>query len=102
MTHILAVANQKGGVGKTTTTINLGACLAEMGLKILIVDCDPQSNASSGLGVQRETSRLSSYDVIVLGKTMAPAIIQTGFGFLDIVPADIALAGAEIELIDLP
>jgi chromosome partitioning protein len=99
---ILAIANQKGGVGKTTTTVNVAACLAEAGQRVLVIDTDPQANATSGLGVQRETSRLSTYDVVVSGQRIGPAIIPTAVPGLDLLPSDIALAGAEIELVDLP
>ncbi len=101
-TPILAVANQKGGVGKTTTTINLGACLAEMGRRVLIIDADPQANATSGLGITRGSTPSSTYDVVVLGQPIDAAIIATTVPGLDLVPSDIALAGSEIELVDLP
>jgi len=96
---VLAVANQKGGVGKTTTIINVGAHLAELGRRVLIIDCDPQANATSGLGVARRDIPASTYDVIVLGRPLAEARIPTSIPGLELVPADIALAGAEIELV---
>lgn len=98
---ILAVANQKGGVGKTTTTLNLAAALAEMGRRVLIVDCDPQANATSGLGIARKDVVASSYDVVVLGRPLSEARIHTAVPNLDLVPSDIALAGAEIELVGM-
>ena len=89
-------------MGKTTTTINLGAALAEMGRRVLIVDCDPQANATSGLGIDRSTVESSTYDVIVMGQPLAEARIATPIPNLELVPADIALAGSEIELVALP
>ena len=93
------MANQKGGVGKTTTVINVATILAERGRRILVVDCDPQANATSGLGVARRDIGSSTYDVLVLGRPLSEARIATDIPGLDLVPADIALAGAEIELV---
>ena len=96
---ILAIANQKGGVGKTTTTINLGACLADRGRRVLLIDCDPQANATSGLGIARTDVDTSVYDVVVLGQPLASATRTTAVDRLDLVPSHIALAGSEIELV---
>ncbi len=100
--HVLAVANQKGGVGKTTTTINVGSALAEMGRRVLVIDIDPQANATSGLGVDRSAVEITSYDVIVGGQPISEARIPTVAKGLELVPADLSLAGAEIEMIELP
>jgi chromosome partitioning protein len=100
--HVLAVANQKGGVGKTTTTINVGSALAAKGRSVLIIDIDPQANATSGLGVDRSVVHGTSYDVIVSGRPIGESRIQTVVPGLELVPADLNLAGAEIEMIELP
>ena len=97
-TRVLAVSNQKGGVGKTTTAINLGTALAAIGEKVLIVDMDPQGNASTGLGVPRETRRVTIYDVMVDGRSIDEAAVPTTVPGLDIVPADSDMSGVEIEL----
>ena len=97
-TRVLAVSNQKGGVGKTTTAINLGTALAAIGEKVLIVDIDPQGNASTGLGVPRETRRITIYDVVVDGRSIHDAAVQTAVPGLFIIPADADMSGVEIEL----
>ncbi len=96
--RVLAVSNQKGGVGKTTTAINLGTALAAIGEKVLIVDMDPQGNASTGLGVPRETRRITIYDVIVDGRSVHDAAVPTAVPGLHIIPADADMSGVEIEL----
>ena len=96
---VLAVANQKGGVGKTTTSVSLAASLAELGLKVLLVDFDPQGNASSGLGLRATSGTASIYDVLVEAIDVDEAIVPTSQPGLDLVRATIDLAGAEVELV---
>ncbi len=95
----LAIVNQKGGVGKSTTAVNLGACLGELGKKVLLVDADPQGNASSGVGVEKTEVRECMYDVLIEGRPITEAIYPTVIDGLDVVPATLELAGAEIELV---
>jgi chromosome partitioning protein len=97
--RIIAVANQKGGVGKTTTAVNLSACLAELGKKILLVDIDPQGNSTSGIGVNKADVRYCVYDVIINDIPIQDAVLTTDMPNLSLLPATIQLAGAEIELV---
>lgn len=99
MGRIIAVANQKGGVGKTTTAVNLSACLAELGMRVLLVDVDPQGNASSGLGIDRRAVKASVYDVLLDDMSPLDAMVEARVPRLAVVPATIDLAGAEIELV---
>ncbi len=101
MSKIIAIANQKGGVGKTTTTVNLSACLAKRGKKILVIDIDPQGNTTSGLGINKRQLQKSTYDILINDNKIVEAIIDTKIKNLDICPSDIQLAGAEIELISI-
>src|ERR1700741_1078115 len=95
---ILAFCNQKGGVGKTTTAVNLGACLAEAGARVLLVDLDPQGNASTGVGVARGEVKIGPYEFLG-GTAIEDAIVPTAIDRLSVVPSTIDLAGAEVELV---
>ena len=97
--RVIAVANQKGGVGKTTTTINLGAAMAESDKRILVVDLDPQANATTGLGISNRGLQASIYEVIIQQTTVGEVICTTEVPNLEVVPSSLALAGAEIELV---
>ena len=102
MAKIIALANQKGGVGKTTTAMNLAASLATLEKKVLLVDADSQANASSGLGVDLSKVECSVYDVVINGADIHDAIYTTDIERLDVVPSSINLAGAEVELFNVP
>lgn len=97
---VVAIANQKGGVGKTTTSVNLAACLADAGCRVLLLDMDPQGNASSGLGIDRKTVEFSTYHVLVGLADVATASIPTQYENLWLLPSNTDLAGAEVELVD--
>ncbi len=99
MAKIIAIVNQKGGVGKTTTTVNLTASLSTMGKKVLLCDFDPQANATSGMGVDKNTASPNIYDVLVNGADPQKAIVHTKYG--DVIPSNKALAGAGVEIISI-
>jgi len=99
MGRIIAVANQKGGVGKTTTTINLSACLAEKGKNVLTIDIDPQGNTSSGLGVKKNELSFTVYDLIIGNCSIEECLVKNVYENLSLLPSNVNLAGAEIELI---
>lgn len=101
MSRVIAVANQKGGVGKSTTAINLSSCLAERGKKILLIDMDPQSNTTSGYGVEKTEIKYSVYDLLMGNCIIEDAILKMEYPKMDLIPAVTDLAGAEIELTEL-
>ncbi|MGQ0567962.1 MAG: ParA family protein [Armatimonadota bacterium] len=98
MKRIVAIVNQKGGVGKSTTAVNLGACLAAAGHKTLLIDLDPQANSTSGLGISRERQTASIYDVLLDGADLAAIVVHSMVPGLDVAPSTIHLAGIEVEL----
>ncbi len=100
--RILAVANQKGGVGKTTTAINLATALAAVGQTVLLIDLDPQANATTGLGIDRNVVDLTSYDVLLGAATVGEAVVSTAVPNLFLMPTNVDLSGAEIELVGEP
>ena len=102
MSKVISIVNQKGGVGKTTTAVNLAAGLGRQGCKVLLIDIDPQGNSTSGYGLNKRDIRLSSYDVLTKSAKIDEATVETGFEGVSVVPSNMDLAGAEIEMIDLP
>jgi len=101
LVKVIAIANQKGGVGKTTTAVNLAACLAQKGRKVLMLDEDPQGNATSGLGFDKRDIKKCVYDTLINDVPMKDVLLHSDYENLDIIPATIQLAGAEIELVSL-
>ena len=101
MGRVISVASQKGGVGKTTTAINLGACLAQESRRVLLIDIDPQGNASSGLAVNGNDQRLTTYEVLINEAELGQAIVPTALANLDLVAAGQRLSGAEVELVGM-
>ena len=101
MGRIIAIANQKGGVGKTTTAINLSSCLAESGKKVLTIDTDPQGNTTSGLGVDKDELKNTVYELMLDECTIKESLVKTEFENLDLIPSNVNLAGAEIELLGI-
>ena len=101
MAKIVAVLNQKGGVGKTTTAVNLAACVGAKGKKVLLVDIDPQGNSTSGFGIDKRAIKVSSYDVLVGNNKAKEAVVHTEFQGVDLMVSNMNLAGAELEIIDI-
>jgi chromosome partitioning protein len=101
MSQVIAIVNQKGGVGKTTTTVNLSAFLANKGKKVLLIDSDPQGNATSGFGIEKNKVEYTTYDVLINNMHLRDIIVDSGRPHLSICPANINLAGAEVELVSV-
>lgn len=102
MSKVISIVNQKGGVGKTTTAVNLAAGLGRQGCKVLLIDIDPQGNSTSGYGLNKREIRLSSYDMLTKSAKIDDATVKTEFEGVSVLPSNMDLAGAEIEMIDLP
>ena len=101
MARTIVIANQKGGVGKTTTAVNMAACMANEGKRVLVIDADPQGNATSGLGLDKRSLEISLYDVLINEKDAKEAILPTGTDNLYILPSNMDLAGAEVEMVSM-